>query len=221
MTFLLSFHLNADDFDLSLFEKGEKLYSQTCVSCHGVDGTSNTNMRLVVKPRDLTKTVLYEKQIVNIIKDGSMFWGSKADIMPAFKYVYNDNQIKSIAYFVYNKFVKETASSRASLTNTSKETKELSLTLGKKIFKRNCSLCHGIKGDGESIYVEESKSQDNFIYPYNLTKILLNEKQIFLYSKFGGKFWGTDKNDMPSWSQKYNDFELKSVAKYIHEVIQK
>jgi len=38
---------------------------------------------------------------------------------------------------------------------------------------------------------------------------------MFLYAKYGGHYWGTDKNDMPSWSRKYDDFTLKSVVKYI------
>ena len=80
-------------------------------------------------------------------------------------------------------------------------------------------MCHGITGDGKSDFVEQSKGNKNFIYPYNLQKIILNQDQIFLYAKFGGKYWGTDKDDMPSWKSKYDDTTLKSVAKYINEFI--
>lgn len=98
-------------------------------------------------------------------------------------------------------------------TSTLDDTKMLKI--GKKIFKRNCSLCHGVTGNGESVYVEQSKENQQFLYPYNLNKIILDENQVFLYAKFGGHFWGTDKEDMPSWKKKYDDTKLKYVAKYI------
>jgi hypothetical protein len=44
---------------------------------------------------------------------------------------------------------------------------------------------------------------------------------MFLYSKYGGKFWGTHKDDMPSWKRKYKDFTLKSVIYYIEETYKK
>ncbi len=44
---------------------------------------------------------------------------------------------------------------------------------------------------------------------------------MFLYTKEGGKFWGTHKDDMPSWKKKYSDFDLKSVVEYIDKVIKK
>jgi len=204
--------------DKEMFDEGEKIYSQTCISCHGDNGNTNPDMRLVVKPRKLSATILTQKQSFQVIKEGAHHWGAHADIMPAFKYVYSDKQLQSAAYYITKKFNPSGESKLKKLIKESKNitlSREKSLKTGAKIFKRNCSLCHGITGNGKSVYVEQSKANNQFIYPYNLQRTLLNEDQIFLYAKFGGHFWGTDKTDMPAWKKKYNDEKLKSVAKYI------
>ena len=213
-----SFSLNIDTDELDINE-GKFIYEQTCSSCHGSDGKAQTNMNLVVKPRNLTKSILNQNQIFNVIKFGSHKWGSKSDIMPSFESVYNHLELNNIAYYVFETFGKKQNNVIEKLLLESNKIKESSPKVGQKIFMRNCSLCHGIHGDGKSDFVEKSKSNSSFIYPYNLQKIILTEEQIFLYAKFGGKFWGTNKNDMPSWKQKYNDAELKSVAKYIKNQI--
>jgi len=204
-------------------KEGEHIYKQTCITCHGENGETNSQMQLVVKPRKLSQTILTEEQSFKIIKEGAHHWGAHSDLMPAFKYVYSDEKIKSVAYYVNTKFNADVDKKVKRLLEDSdtisKDQEPKMLKTGEKIFKRNCSLCHGLAGDGKSDYVEQSKASNNFIYPYNLTRTLLTENQIFLYAKFGGHYWGTDKKDMPSWKKKYNDFKLKSVAKYVNEKI--
>ncbi len=207
------------------FLEGKKIYEETCVSCHGTDGQTNPDMQLVVKPRKLNKTILTQEQSFKVIKDGAHAWGAHADIMPAFKYVYSDEQINAVATYVSENFnpnredrVKKLMAESDKL---SKEQEAKIMKTGAKIFKRNCSLCHGVTGNGESVYVEQSKENNNLIYPYNLQKTLLSEDDIFLYAKFGGHYWGTAKTDMPSWKKKYNDFKLKSVARYVETEIKK
>ena len=207
------------------YRVGKAIYEETCVSCHGKDGKTNPNMQLVVKPRKLSNTILTQEQSIKIISEGAHFWGARADIMPAWKYVYTSQQIEAVALYISEAFnpdrdekVKNLMEESTSIVNI--DDKKI-FKYGAKIFKRNCSLCHGMSGNGESEYVEKSKASNVFIYPYNLTRTLLSEEQIFLYVKFGGKHWGTHKNDMPSWKKKYNDIKLKSVAKYVKENIAK
>ncbi len=204
---------------------GKAVFEETCISCHGVDGNTNPDMQLVVKPRKLTKTILTQEQSVKIISEGAHYWGARADIMPAWKYVYDKNQIEAVAYYIGKAFNPNKTEKIQKLLDASdklsENDKKNMLKVGEKIFKKNCSLCHGITGNGESEYVEKSKSSNIFIYPYNLTRTLLTEEQIFLYAKFGGHYWGTDKSDMPTWKKKYNDIKLKSVARYVKEKIVK
>ena len=205
------------------FEDGKEIYKITCVSCHGVNGDTNNAMALIVRPRQLDKTILTKEQSFQIIKEGAQFWGAHADIMPTFKYVYSDDDIEDVAHYVSKAFNPNRKQKVQKLLDESdtigEENQPKMLKTGEKIFNRNCSMCHGVTGNGQSEYVEQSKAQKNFIYPYDLRRTLLSEEQIFLYAKHGGKFWGTMEDDMPSWKNKYNDFELKSVAKYVNEKI--
>ena len=213
---LLLFSLNSYASD-DLAE-GKRLYNETCVSCHGVSGETNADMQLTVKPRKLKDSILSSNQMAKIISEGGRAYGAHSDIMPAFKYVYEKKQIDSIAEYVSQTFnTKRDAKIKKLLSKSDakKLNKKKMDKIGKKIFKRNCSLCHGIKGDGNSIYVEESKANKEFLYPYDLRKTILDEDQIFLIVKFGAHYWGADKEDMPSWKKKYDDTKLRSVANFV------
>ncbi len=206
--------------DMHDIENGEQLYKDTCISCHGIDGKADTDMKLIVKPRDLTLTILTEEQTYNIIKDGARFWGAKADLMPGFKYVFNEAQLRDISHYIVTKFNPNVENRIETEYNASEkepvgQDKKMA-KWGKKIYKRNCKYCHGETGKGDGV---ATTSPVDTIFPYDLTKTLLNKKQIFLYTKHGGKHFGTDKNDMPSWKKKYNDFKLHSITKYIEDVI--
>ena len=204
--------------DKAKFIKGEQIYKETCISCHGLDGKSSTGMNLVVKPRNLTQTILNQNQIYKVIQKGSHNWGSKSDIMPSFESIYDKDELSDIALYVYEKFSKEQQNNFKNLLKSSNNNDKISLNLGEKIFKRNCKFCHGSEGKGDGV---ATTSPVDSIFPYDLTKTLLTRKQIFLYVKYGGKHFGTDKTDMPSWKKKYNDFRLRSIARYIDEVIRK
>lgn len=224
--FLISTSLLSQELDnLDNKEKmklGEEIYKETCISCHGKDGKAKTNLNLVVKPRNLSKTLLTEEQSYHITKEGAQFWGAKSDIMPSFKSVYNEEQLRAVAYYIHNHFNPNLEERIEELCKDCepepKEQDAKMMKWGKKIFTRNCQFCHGVEGKGDGV---ATKSPVDSIFPYDLTKTLLTEKQMFLYVKYGGKHFGTDKNDMPSWSRKYNDFKLRSVAKYVNDVIKK
>ena len=200
------------------FELGKKIYEATCISCHGVDGTAKTDMQLIVKPRALSKTILTQEQSYQIIKKGTHYWGASADMMPSFESIYEEKELRSVAYYISKAFnidVEKKINKLYSQSEVIPEAKKLKmLKRGKKIYKRNCSWCHGLKAKGDG---EASRNPELSIFPYDLTKTMLNEKQMFLYTKYGGQYWGTHKDDMPSWSKKYDDFTIKSVVKYIEE----
>jgi len=215
---VLPLYLEADNIS-----EGQRLYKQTCASCHGQDGQVNKNMQLVVTPRNLTKSMLTAEQMEKVITYGGMHYGAHSDIMPGFQTVYSKEQIHALAQYVHKTFTKERDKHVQKLLKEADLTQmneEKMMRTGKKIFKRNCSLCHGATGNGkDSIYIEESKANKDFLYPYNLQKILLDEQQVFLYIKYGGHYWGAAKKDMPSWKKKYNDKKLRSVAKFVMETI--
>ena len=215
----LALSLSASD---TKFDLGEKIYTQTCVSCHGVNGKAQVDLEFVVKPRSLQTSILDEEQSYNIIKKGSHYWGSAADIMPSFESVYDDKELRAVSYYVSKKFnpnaKKRVVAEYAKSDLIPKEKLSKMHKRGAKIYKRNCSWCHGLTGKGDG---EATRNPEKSIFPYDLGKTLLTKKQMFLYAKHGGKFWGTDKNDMPGWSRKYDDYTLKSVVFYIEETFRK
>jgi cbb3-type cytochrome c oxidase subunit III len=207
------------------YEEGKKIYESACITCHGADGKAQTDFSSVMRPRQLNKTLLSEEQSFQIIKEGPHYWGAQSEVMPAFKTLLRDEEISAVSHYIKRAFNSHLKQKTTALLNASKklnpEEESNALTLGEKIFQKRCSKCHGTLGNGQSEFVEVSKKRKEFIYPYNLTRTLLNEEQIFLYAKHGGYYWGTYKQDMPSWKEKYSDIELKSVAKYVHQKIKK
>ena len=200
----------------AMYKMGEKIYNHTCVSCHGSDGKADTGMKFIVQARALNKTILNKEQSYQIIKKGTHFWGAAADMMPAFESTYDEKELRSLAHFISKKFNPNVQERIDKLYNESEaipqEKKSKMLKRGKKIYKRNCSWCHGLTAHGDG---EATRNPEMSIFPYDLTKTLLTSKQMFLYVKYGGKYWGTHKDDMPNWSRKYDDYTIESVVKYI------
>jgi mono/diheme cytochrome c family protein len=200
----------------SMFEMGKRIYEQTCISCHGSTGSADTNISLVVKPRSLRETLLNEKQTYLIIKHGAKYWGAASDMMPPFEMIYDDKQLYAVAHYISKAFNPDVTQrveklyAQSDAIAPSHHAKMLKR--GEKIFKRNCSWCHGLDGKGDG---EATRNPEKSIYPYDLGKTLLSNEQMFLYAKYGGAFFGTNKDDMPSWKKKYDDYTLKSVISYI------
>ena len=210
---LLGSSLLATDLKYKL---GEEIYQATCTSCHGDDGKAQTDVRFIVSPRDLSKTILTQEQSYQIIKKGTHYWGSAADIMPSFESVLNEKELRSIAYYISTKFnpdIEQKIEKLYAQSDVIPESKKHKMPKrGKKIYKRNCSWCHGVTAQGDGA---ATRNPEMSIFPYDLSKTLLSKEQMFLYVKDGGKHWGTHQEDMPGWAKKYDDFTIKSVVKYI------
>jgi len=205
-----------------VLEMGKSIYEETCQSCHGEDGGGNEEARFIVRPRALSKSILREDQSYAIIEKGAHYWGASADIMPSFASTHSPEELHAVAHYIAKHFNPDVDKRINELYAQSKpipQKKQSKMQKrGAKIYKRNCSWCHGIEGRGDG---EATRNPELSIFPYDLTKTLLDSKQIFLYIKYGGHYWGTYKNDMPNWAPKYDDFTLKSVTQYVVEHIKK
>lgn len=204
------------------YKLGEKLYNKECASCHGKNGITSNNVKFEIKPRSLSRSILYEDQIYKIIRDGAYTYGASSNIMPSFKAKFNEKELRSVARYIAQKFNLNSKERVATLMadvrqiDPSREAKMLNR--GKKIYNRNCATCHGVTGKGDG---EATSKFGMSIFTYDLAKIILDEDQMFLYTKFGGHYWGTDKTDMHGWETKYSDLTIRSIIMYIEELTKK
>lgn len=216
---LLGVSLNASSTE---FDSGQKIYEQTCLSCHGVDGGGNKAMSFIVNPRNLNLTILDQEQLYQIVKKGAHFHGAAADIMPSFESVFDERELRNVTHYIATAFNSNAKEKIKTLMDSSAKVdftkKAKMLKRGKKIYNRNCSWCHGKDASGNG---EATRNPEMSIFPYNLNKSLLTKDQMFLYIKYGGKYWGTVKEDMPSWSRKYNDDTIHSIVLYLKESLSK
>ncbi len=202
----------ASEINSALMKQGEDIYKQTCIGCHGADGTGVDQGGFNVQPRNLSKTILNEEQIFHIAKKGAFYWGAVVTGMPAWEYVYDDASLRAVAHYIYQKFGKKSSDYAATFQYDSSSLSDKILKRGKKIYGRTCAYCHGKQGHGQGV---ATYNPEQSIFPYDLTKILLDEKQIFLFAKHGGEHWGSQADDMPAWGVKYDDETLMGIAKYI------
>lgn len=206
----------------SEFEEGKDIYKKACQSCHGIDGKANTGINFIVNPKNLHITILDEEQSYEIIKKGAHFHGAATDMMPSFESVYNEKELHAVSRYITKEFnpdsIKRVNKLYAESDTIDDAKKAKMLQHGAKVYKRNCSLCHGLEGLGNG---EATRNPEMSIFPYNLKKSLLNSKQMFLYVKYGGKYWGSATKDMPAWAKKYDDYTIKSIIKYINKNIKK
>lgn len=77
-----SFHTSPDGFSATAIVRGEQLYRQQCLACHGADGKGNTPLALSlpVAPPNLSSGLLWRRS------DGDLFWSLRhgKESMPGF-----------------------------------------------------------------------------------------------------------------------------------------
>jgi mono/diheme cytochrome c family protein len=199
---------------------GKELYSEACASCHAESGKGVSGLNFKINPRDLTKTILTKDQMSEIIKKGTFHYGSTQNIMVAYEGIYKDQDINDIAEYVTEVISKESRLRAEKLyaqtEPVAENKKHKMIKTGRKIYMRNCSWCHGVHGKADGAATQNPPES---IFPYDFTKSLLNKEQFFLYAKYGAHEWGAFKTDMPAWGKKYDDYKLKSVARYLDEVV--
>jgi mono/diheme cytochrome c family protein len=88
-------------------EIGEELYQKTCFYCHGTkgegDGPATKSPPSSIFPVSLVKSILTEEQIYLFAKQGGKYWGRARDDMPSWKRRFSDDELRSIAKYVYVK----------------------------------------------------------------------------------------------------------------------
>lgn len=113
------------------------LYHDYCSVCHGDkgDGRSRAQNSLVPPPRDFT-TPDFTAQMTRARMIESITNGRAGTAMTAYKTQLTKKEIEAITDYVRSSFMQGSAA-----PDTSR---------GRAVYSKNCSVCHGEKGDGRS-----------------------------------------------------------------------
>lgn len=87
------------------------------------------------------------------------------------------------------------------------------LRRGETVFKTNCILCHGVKGDGQG--------RASVLYnprPANLTKSDKNDTYKKMIITLGGAAMGRSAV-MPIWGQQLTELEIDDVVAYLRTIL--
>ncbi|MBV7433959.1 cytochrome-c oxidase, cbb3-type subunit III [Cardiobacteriaceae bacterium TAE3-ERU3] len=90
--------LGGRDYDKALAEKGKALYNQSCIACHGADGTGN---QLLGAP-NLTDDIWLYSQDGTIDDIISQIVHPKNHVMPAWSENLGPQKIKVVAAYIYS-----------------------------------------------------------------------------------------------------------------------
>ncbi len=172
--------------------RGSIVFKFYCQLCHGErgDGTSRAarnyeNGLLAIKPGTPD---YYEK----IIREGGEALG-KSVYMPPWQEELSAEQISDV--IAYLSIVPDT------------------VARGRAVFKTNCILCHGTKGDGNG--------RASRLYnppPANLTRSDKNDMYKKMIITMGGEAMGRSRF-MPVWGEQLSEQEIEDVVAYLRTIL--
>lgn len=172
--------------------RGGIVFQNYCKLCHGErgDGLARAtklygNVDLEIGPRPVE---YYEK----IIRGGGLAV-NRSEYMPPWQDELSDEQIGDVVAYL------------SVVTNQEKR--------GEAVFKANCILCHGVKGDG--------KGRASVLFnppPANLTKSDKNDEYKKMIITYGGAAMGRSPV-MPIWGEQLSSQEIDDVVNYLRTLL--
>ena len=173
--------------------RGGIVYKTYCVLCHGerADGVSRGARLYTGIHLDLgSATSEYTEKI---IRYGGKAVG-KSDYMPGWNEELSEEQIKDV--LAYIAVVRDP------------------VARGEVVFKTNCILCHGVKGDGKgraSVFLDPP--------PANLTMSDKNDEYKKMIITLGGKAMGRSER-MPVWGEQLlSEQQIDDVVAYLRTIL--
>ncbi len=171
--------------------RGGIVYHAYCTLCHGesADGKARASKLHAVPELDLSKGHEY---IEKIIRHGGKAVG-KNEAMPSWQEELSEEQINDV--IAYISIVKSPASR------------------GEIVFKSNCVLCHGTKGDG--------KGRASTLFnppPSDLTKSDKNDEYKKAIITLGGQAMGRSEV-MPPWNEQLTEQQISDAVAYLKTIL--
>ncbi len=172
--------------------RGSIVFKAYCALCHGErgDGVARATklygmVNLVIKPNT--------KEYYNaVVREGGASVG-KSELMPPWGDELTEEQINDVIAYLYG--VGDP------------------VQRGEAVFKTNCILCHGIKGDGTG---RAAKLYDP--PPANLTRSNKNDDYKKMIITYGGKAMGRSEF-MPVWGEQLSKQEIEDVVQYLRTIL--
>jgi len=213
----------ADDVPASLlapataaFAEFEPIYRQHCAACHGDKGDGNSRAQRGLKPppRDFTTAGAWAEldrdRMINSVTHGRpntamVGWEGRLD----------EAQIAGVVDYVLTSFMSapvSVASSNVAVSapsvaalNTSKRAGNS----GRDIYKRNCSACHGDKGNG-STWTQNGLNPPPRDFTSDEARQLLNRERMI-----ASVAYGRDGTAMMPFNSRLSALEIVAVVDYI------
>lgn len=173
-----------------------ELYRKYCSTCHGAKGEGNTTLgksmspppRRFNDPKGMME--LTRERVITSIRDGR-----PGTAMPAWKETLSADQIADLSDFIRERLMPSGIGTDHSL--------------GQQLFAKNCSVCHGDRGD-TAVWAQNGLNPP----PRNFTTELARQeltKERMLFSVT----YGRAQTAMPAWKERLSNEEIQAVVDYI------
>lgn len=172
--------------------RGAIVYKQYCTLCHGERGDGLSRAKRLHGPEKLTINAASDAYYEDIIRKGGAAMG-KSPFMPVWEHELSDEQIADVVAYL-------------SVVRSP-------VARGEAVFKANCILCHGVRGDG--------KGRASVLYdppPADLTRSDKNDLYKEMIITLGGKEMGRSEA-MPIWGGQLSVQEIKDVVEYLRTLL--
>ena len=172
--------------------RGGIVFRAYCILCHGERGDGLSRGAKLYGASTLSLKTSSPAYIEKIIRYGGKAVG-QSDFMPSWKEELSEEQIGDV--IAYLSIVKDQVSR------------------GGVVFKTNCILCHGIKGDG--------KGRASVLFdppPANLTLSDKNDEYKKMIITLGGEAMARSPA-MPIWGEQLSEQQIDDVVAYLHTLL--
>jgi len=207
--------------DSGLYE-GKQIYVSHCLTCHGCagNGLGTYAGTLIVTPAN------FKVDPFRTMPDDQWFWhvseGIQGSVMPPWKESLTESQRWNVIHYVQQVYASpfERDPDEGDPPAEYQKTNPLDVTIdnidaGKRIWTRECAVCHGDEGQGQGLYragIEPVPPDFNDPGTYNTYK-----DADYFWRVSEGVPWTA----MPTWKLVYNETERWQLVMYIRTMFTK
>jgi cytochrome c oxidase cbb3-type subunit 3 len=165
--------------------RGALVFKTYCQVCHGERGDGLGRAEMAITQRS-------PEYYLNIVRRGGYSMGRSA-YMPPWQNELSEEQIADVVAY-------------ATIVGDP-------LRRGEAVYKTNCILCHGVRGDGKGRAASLFHPP-----PANLTRSDKDDDYKLAIIRQGGAALGRSPS-MPSWNERLTDIEIRDLVGYLHVLV--